>query len=212
MAKPFIIGITGGSGSGKTSFIRALRNSFTPHELCIVSQDDYYKPREQQLTDSMGYKNFDLPTSIDEVSFVDDVTKLISGVQINRTEYTFNNEKANPQVITCYPAPVMVVEGIFVFHFKNIWNLLDLKVYLHAKENLKIIRRIRRDQVERNYPVEDVLYRYEHHVMPTYEHYILPYIENTDIIINNNKNFKAGLNLMESFIRQKLTILSKITQ
>ncbi|MEK7253724.1 MAG: P-loop NTPase fold protein, partial [Bacteroidota bacterium] len=74
--KPFIIGITGGSGSGKTSFIRALRQAFSEDELCIVSQDDYYRPREEQEQDDLGIKNFDLPRSIDKKGFVTDVKRL----------------------------------------------------------------------------------------------------------------------------------------
>jgi uridine kinase len=204
MSKPFIIGVTGGSGSGKTTFIKALRQAFSPEDLCIISQDDFYKPREEQLSDDQGIKNFDLPKSIDKKAFIQDVKKLIEGEAVSRIEYTFNNEKATPGTITFLPAPIIVVEGIFVFHFKKIRKLLNLKIFLHAKENLKVIRRIRRDQVERNYPIDDVLYRYEHHVLPTFEKYIQPYIEEADMIINNNSNFFAGLEVMKGFISAKL--------
>jgi uridine kinase len=73
-------------------------------------------------------------------------------------------------------------------------------VFLHAKDNLKVIRRIKRDQIERNYPLDDVLYRYEHHVLPTFERYIQPYISDCDIIINNNTRFDMGLNVLKGFI------------
>lgn len=202
--KPYLIGITGGSGSGKTSFIKALRTAFSEQELCILSQDDYYFPRDMQQTDEAGVKNFDLPRSIDKKSFKKDIERLLAGEDLERMEYTFNNEKANPKMLVFSSAPVIIVEGIFVFHFKKIRRLLDLKVFLHAKENLKVIRRIKRDQVERNYPIEDVLYRYEKHVMPTFERYIEPYIEDADIVINNNSDFSVGLEVMKRFIRQTL--------
>ncbi len=202
--KPYLIGITGGSGSGKTSFIKALRTAFSEQELCILSQDDYYFPRDLQHTDEAGVKNFDLPRSIDKKSFKKDIERLLAGEDLERMEYTFNNEKANPKMLVFSTAPVIIVEGIFVFHFKKIRRLLDLKVFLHAKENLKVIRRIKRDQVERNYPIEDVLYRYEKHVMPTFERYIEPYIDDADIVINNNSDFSVGLEVMKRFIRQTL--------
>ncbi len=204
MQQPFLIGITGGSGSGKTTFIKELRKAFSEDEVCIISQDDFYRPREEQKTDEEGVKNFDLPCSINKKAFIRDVKKLISGETVTRKEYTFNNEKAEPGLITFRPAPVMIVEGLFVFHFKKMRRLLDLKVYLHAKENLKVIRRIKRDQIERNYPIEDVLYRYENHVLPTFERYIQPYMEEADLIVNNNKDFSVGLKVLKGFIRQQL--------
>jgi uridine kinase len=83
-------------------------------------------------------------------------------------------------------------------------DLFSVKIFVHAKDNLKVIRRIKRDRIERNYPIEDVLYRYEHHVHPTFEQYIAPYQEEADIVINNNKNFEIGLNFIESFIAREL--------
>ncbi len=202
--KPFLIGITGGSGSGKTTFIRRLREAFSVDELCILSQDDYYRPRDMQRIDEQGIINFDLPKSIDKKAFQEDVQKLVDGISVIREEYTFNNKKATPKTLTFKPAPIVIVEGIFVFHFTKIRKLLDLSVFLHAKENLKVIRRIKRDQVERSYPIEDVLYRYEHHVLPTFEKYIKPYSELADIIINNNEHFENGLSVFQGFIRSKL--------
>ena len=204
MSKPYLIGVSGGSGSGKTTFINKLRSTFKETELCIISQDDYYFPREKQKIDEQGIRNFDMPGSIDSKSFADDLIRLISGEVVQRIEYTFNNEKANPKMLTFYPAPIILVEGIFVFHYREIMKLLDLKIFLDAKENLKVIRRIKRDQIERNYPIEDVLYRYEKHVMPTFEKYILPYKDEADIVINNNAHFKNALKVIEGFIQQKI--------
>ncbi|MCB0568204.1 MAG: uridine kinase [Phaeodactylibacter sp.] len=202
--KPLIVGVTGGSGSGKTTFIRKLHERFTKEELCILSQDDYYRPRDEQYCDEKGIHNFDLPHSIDKKAFVRDVKKLMSGEAVQRQEYTFNNDNATPRFLTFEPAPILLVEGIFVFHFKKIRNLLDLKVFLHAKENLKVIRRIKRDQVERNYPIEDVLYRYEHHVLPTFERYIKPYMDEADLVINNNQKFDWGLEVLSGFLETYL--------
>ncbi len=202
--KPLIVGITGGSGSGKTTFIRKLHERFSREELCILSQDDYYRPREEQYRDEQGIHNFDLPHSIDKKAFVRDVKRLMKGEVVRRQEYTFNNENATPRFLAFEPAPILIVEGLFVFHFKKIRRLLDLKVFLHAKENLKVIRRIKRDQVERNYPIEDVLYRYEHHVLPTFERYIKPYMDEADLVINNNQQFDWGLEVLSGFLQAYL--------
>lgn len=203
--KPLVIGITGGSGSGKTSFIRQIRDHFSVEELCVISQDDYYLPREEQQVDDSGVINFDLPKAIDKKAFVRDVKKLMAGQTVTRQEYTFNNALATARELVFPPAPVILVEGLFVFHYKKMRKLLDLKIYLHAKENLKVIRRIKRDRVERNYPLEDVLYRYENHVLPTFERYIKPYMEDADIIINNNRQFNMGLSVVIGYLSQYLT-------
>ncbi|MFN0014963.1 MAG: uridine kinase [Saprospiraceae bacterium] len=198
------IGITGGSGSGKTTFIRRLREAFGTAQLCIISQDDYYLPREQQHTDDRGEKNFDLPKSFDKKAFRRDLERLRAGETVTRLEYTFNNPEATPKTLTFQPAPVIIVEGLFVFHYKKIAPLLDLKVFINTKENLKVIRRIHRDQVERNYPITDVLYKYQHHVLPAYERFILPYKEEADIVVNNNESFERGLSVLIGFLKNKL--------
>lgn len=202
--KPFIIGITGGSGSGKTTFINHLRNRFSEEELCVISQDDYYRPKEEQKMDERGITNYDLPRSIYKKDFIRDVGRLLNGEIVEREEYTFNNDRLEPKMLVFNPTPIIIVEGLFVFHFKKMRNLINLRLYLHAKENLKVIRRIKRDRVERNYPLEDVLYRYENHVLPAFERYIKPYMEDADIVVNNNSQFKVGLMVVEGFIENHL--------
>ena len=204
MKKPYIIGITGGSGSGKTTFIRYLREAFSSDELCIVSQDDYYRPREEQEVDEKGIVNFDKPYSINKKALTKDIAKLAEGKTVEILEYTFNNNLKKPKTIVLKSAPIIIVEGLFVFHYKKVRKQLDLKVFVHAKENLKVIRRIQRDRVERNYPLDDVLYRYQNHVLPAFEKYIEPYMADADIIINNNKNFENGLQLFQHFLKSKL--------
>jgi len=199
-----MIGIAGGSGSGKTSFIRELRKVFSEDELCILSQDNYYKERGLQSRDENDVQNFDLPESILTQEMIRDIELLKSGQTVIRKEYVFNNEKATSRMLTFKPAPVIIVEGLFTFHDAQLMEKYDLKLFIQAKDNLKVIRRIKRDRLERNYPLEDVLYRYERHVLPAYEKYILPYKEEADIIINNNNHFRAGLEVIIGFIQDRI--------
>jgi uridine kinase len=102
------------------------------------------------------------------------------------------------------PAPIIVVEGIFVFYFSEIAKLLDLKIFIDAKEHIKLKRRIYRDQVERGYDINDVLYRYEKHVAPTYERYIEPFKNEADIIIPNNSHYQKPLEMLVCYLKTKI--------
>ena len=204
MKKPYVIGVCGGSGSGKTSFIKELKSSFSDDALCVFSLDEYYKDRSLQKSDDKGIKNFDLPFSIDKKAFEKDLKKLIKGESVHKKEYTFNNKKATPKTLIFKSAPVIVVEGLFVFHYKKVAKLLDLRIFVDAKENLKVVRRIKRDGQERNYPLTDVLYRYENHVLPSYEKYIFPYKDSSHIVVNNNESFEKGLEVLKGFIKNKI--------
>lgn len=201
MKKPFTIGITGGSGSGKTYFLQGLASRFTPEELCLISQDNYYKSRDLQPVDENGVKNFDLPVSIDREMFRSDLVKLKAGQDVIKKEYTFNNAQAEPKMLTFRAAPIIVVEGLFVQYFHEIASELDLKIFVEAKDHVKLGRRIKRDQVERGYDVDDVLYRYQHHVMPVYESMIEPLKYNCDIVIPNNHHFENALNVLVGYLK-----------
>lgn len=205
MKKPYIVGITGGSASGKTHFLRSLLSSFSDEEVCLISQDNYYRPREEQPVDENGIPNFDTPRSIDFDQYAEDILALKNGEVVRRQEYTFNNPNAKPQMLELKPAPVVVVEGIFVFYYPEITRLLDLKLFIEAKEYIKLKRRIIRDRDERGYGLDDVLYRYEKHVAPTYEKYIKPFKSEADLVVPNNHGFDQALSVITSFLKSKTT-------
>lgn len=201
--KPYLIGITGGSGSGKTSIIHELREMFSEEKLCIISQDEYYHPREKQIWDDAGYQNFDLPESIDHDLFIRDIRKLINGETVTKSQYTFNNPGKESKSLSFKPAPVIIVEGLFVFYFDDIHNLMDLKIYIDAEDIIKLKRRIIRDATERNYPIEDVLHRYEHHVLPSYRSFIEPFKRQADLVINNHVSYEKSIQVLAAVIDSK---------
>ncbi|MDA8692972.1 uridine kinase [Saprospiraceae bacterium] len=199
-----VIGVCGGSGSGKTTFVNKLKESIDSPQLCFLSLDNYYKPREEQQEDSSGYKNFDLPDSIDIGLLIKDLETLMSGQKVQRTEYTFNNNQSVAQEITLRPSKVYIIEGLFIYHYPELQKYFDLKLFVEAKDVLKVLRRIRRDKSERNYPISDVSYRYQNHVLPSYEKYIKVYRDDCDIIINNNDSFDRSLDVVASYIKNQL--------
>jgi uridine kinase len=201
----YIIGIAGGSASGKTYLLHSLRRLFTPEQVCIISQDNYYHPVEKQTLDEKGFINFDLPEAIDTTEFAADLERLKSGLAVQRREYMFNQPGVVGKMLTLEPAPVIVIEGIFTFHFPEIFERLDLKVFLDCKDEIMLQRRLERDIKERAVTEEISLYQWHHHVIPAYNSYLRPYRDNADIILTNNKGFGKGLEIMADHIKAILS-------
>lgn len=184
--KPFIIGIAGGSGSGKTFFLNSFLHHFKHDEVTLVSQDDYYFPVGDMTQEENKLYNFDLPATIDNEQFLLDIRKLVKGEVVYKKEYSFNNPLAVGKILEVRPAPIIIVEGLFILHFKDISEVLDYRIFVEADETVALQRRIRRDGLERGYPEEDVLYKWHNHVVPAYKEFLLPYREQANKIVVNN--------------------------
>jgi uridine kinase len=200
----YVVGIAGGSASGKTSFLTRLKDNLPDGSVCIISQDNYYRPKAEQQVDENGEVNYDLPTSINKEAFLQDVQRLLEGRSVKFHEYTFNNSERAPQLITLQSAPIVVVEGLFVFHYPEIRHLLDLRVYLDVREDIKLQRRIKRDHDERGYPESVVRYQWEHHVMPSFKKFLKPYRDDSHLIITNNITFDKGLGVLTDHLHYRL--------
>jgi uridine kinase len=173
--------------------------------LCIVSQDNYYRPKEEQVRDENGQINFDLPTSIDRLAFHADMQRLMRGESIRIKEYTFNNASREAREIEMHPAPLLIMEGLFIFHYAEIRDALDLKVYIDARDEVKLERRLKRDRDERGYEHEVVLYQWNNHVMPSYMQYLRPYRDEADVIVTNNLSYDRGLEVLKNHLVQILS-------
>ena len=200
----FTIGITGGTGSGKSFFIRKLAAYFSANQICLLAQDNYYKPLVQQQRDENGIENFDLPEAIDNELFLSQLKKLKKGESIFKTEYTFNNPQAKPKLIELKPAPLIIVEGLFVHYIKSIANELDLKIFIEADEDICLARRIKRDGEERGYDRHDVQYRYHQHAKPVYEKLIAPLKDQADWHILNNGSVTTELEKLVVLLKEKI--------
>ena len=203
-AKPYIVGITGGSASGKTSFLKGLLSAFDPNDVCLISQDNYYRDLSEIAVDDQGIHNFDLPETIDHHLYAQHIHQLSEGKVVVQKEYVFNNPTAEPRMLTFNPAPIIVVEGIFVFHFRELADQMDLKVFIDAKNSIKLERRVKRDAEERGYDLDDVMYRWKYHVKPTYRQFIKPYRAEADLVIPNNVHYQKGLDVLTAFLKTRV--------
>jgi uridine kinase len=203
--KPLVIGIAGSSGSGKTFFLKCFSNHFKENEVCLLSQDDYYHRVAHNMTpEENKFYNFDRPSTIDNQQLIKDIEKLIKGETVHQKEYTFNNPNAEPKLLEIKPAPIIMVEGLFILHFKELAELLDLKIFIDTDEEIALQRRLKRDLIERGYPKSDVLYKWENHVIPAYKDYLLPHKEFCDVIIKNNTQIAEDIIKITSEISDKL--------
>ena len=195
-----IVGITGGSGSGKTLFMEQLLAKLPSASL--HSMDNYYISIDKQPIDPNGVENFDKLESIDIKRYTEDLRKLIAGETIEIDEYTFNNDKSTSKKIIVKPGKVVLVEGIFVLAVREIRALMDLKLFVDAPDYLMMSRRIIRDAEERGYDLNDVLYRYQHHVTPAFQKHIEPSKQWADLVIPNHTNFDIALHVIQTFLNQ----------
>lgn len=188
MNKPFVIGIAGGSGSGKTFFLNCFLHHFTRDQVSLISQDDYYKPIEVQPRDENGWVNFDLPECIEDDKLLGDLSILLSGQSIQKKEYTFNVDKEKARMLTINSAPIIIVEGLFVFHYTELSSMFDMKIFMDADEEITLNRRLQRDKKERGYDHDMIMYQWINHVLPAYNSYLLPYKGSADKVIINNSH------------------------
>ena len=186
MDKPCVIGIAGSSGSGKTFFLKRFLDHFHREQITLISQDDYYIPANTKTKEENRLYNFDLPTAINRESFFHDIKQLFDGRTVYRQEYTFNNPDTVPKMLEIKPAPILVIEGLFIFHYEEVNELLDYRVFLDADESVALDRRLRRDLIERGYEHDDVMYKWVNHVVPAYEQYLAPFKSICDLVIINN--------------------------
>ena len=204
MNPAYVIGITGGSASGKTYLLKKLREKFPEKDVCILSQDDYYKPLEMQQRDSNGFMNFDLPGAIDSELFLHDLLAISKGATVRRKEYLFNHPEKEPQWREFSYAPVIIAEGLFLFHDHLLNELMNLKVFLDTPEEVQYQRRLKRDIEERAVREDVVIYQWHNHVIPAYNNYLLPYKGYADMILSHG-NFEEGLETLCKLISNKLS-------
>ena len=181
-----IIGICGGSGSGKTTLLKRISAKYTELNPVIFSMDNYYLPIKEQEIDENGEINFDLPTALDEVRLTKDLQSLMLGQPIEIKEYHFNAPPEKNILITLYPSDLIIVEGLFLFHYQALKKMLDFTIFIDVEPSTQLDRRLYRDQESRGYTRESILYQWNNHVIPCYDNYLLPYKHEAHFLFRND--------------------------
>jgi uridine kinase len=207
-----IIGICGGSGSGKTTLLKRLSQHFQELNPSVFSMDNYYKPIHFQHIDENGEVNFDLPTALNEDHLVGDLQQLSIGEPIEVIEYHFNAPPDKNVLITIHPSDLVIVEGLFLFHYPGVRNSLDFSVFIDVDLDVQLDRRLYRDQETRGYTRESILYQWKNHVTPCYNNYLLPYKGDANFIFRNDAHADEDFATLVEILESKLQNQSKTQQ
>ena len=199
-----IIGIAGGTGSGKTTVVEQIIQELDILDIGVIYQDDYYKDLSHLSYEERTKVNFDHPRSIDFDLLVEQLEHLRSGESVKQPIYSFKEHNRTDQTKKLSPKKVMIVEGILLLNNPALRNLFDVKIYVHADSDERLIRRIKRDVEKRNRTLDEVIARYQNTLKTMHLEFIEPSKEFADIIIPNNKFNNVAIEVVRTLVREKL--------
>ncbi|MGM8214197.1 uridine kinase [Bacillaceae bacterium W0354] len=207
--KPIIIGVAGGTGSGKTTVTRAICNQIEDHSVLMIEQDYYYKDQSHLPFEERLKTNYDHPFAFDNDLLIQHLEKLHQWKSIEKPVYDYENHTRSDQTILCEPKEVIILEGILVLEDERLRNMMDIKVFVDTDSDLRIIRRLTRDINERGRTFESVIDQYVNVVRPMHLQFVEPAKRYADIIIPEGGQNAVAIDLLttkiKSIIQHKLT-------
>ena len=202
MKSPMLIGIAGGTGSGKSTFASRLLALF-PNEITVISYDNYYKPQDHLEFEERIKTNYDCPDALDTDLLVKHLRALQDGEAVDVPNYDFKIHTRKREMTRLVPSPVIIVDGILTFHDERLREMFDIKIFTDADADERILRRLRRDVNERGRDIDGVINQYLGTVKPMHGIYVEPTKKYADIIINGGKN-KTALDIVATRIAKRL--------
>lgn len=199
-----IIGIAGGTGCGKTTVVNQILKELPEGVVGVISQDSYYTDTSHLTYEERIKINFDHPRSIDFKLLVSHLKELKKNNPIHQPVYSFVKHNRTGDTILTHPRKVMIVEGILILTNPELRDMFDIKIFVHADSDERLIRRLKRDIAERGRSLKEILYRYQNTLKPMHEQFIEPTKEFADIIIPNNKYNTVAVDIVRTIINEKL--------
>ena len=200
-----IIGIAGGTGCGKTTVVNQILNELPEGEVGVISQDSYYQDTSHLSYDERKKINFDHPRSIDFDLLASHLKELRKGNAVDQPVYSFVTHNRTGDTIHTMPRKVMIVEGILILTNRELRDMFDIKIFVHADSDERLIRRLKRDIAERGRDLDEVLTRYQTTLKPMHQQFIEPMKEYADIIIPNNKYNTVAVDIVRTIINEKIS-------
>ena len=201
----FIIGIAGGTGSGKTTVVRKLIERLPKGEVVVIPQDSYYKDSSHVPVEERQNINFDHPDAFDWKLLTEHIKMLKNGQAVEQPTYSYLISNRLPETVHVEPKPVIILEGIMTLHYKKLRDMMDLKIFVDTDADVRLIRNIRRDVVERGRTVDMVLDRYERVLKPMHDQFIEPTKKFADLIIPWGGDNRTGIHILKTYIEGIVT-------
>jgi uridine kinase len=206
-----IIGICGGTGSGKTTIARAIVHAVGRENVVLVEQDSYYRNLADMPLDERHQANFDHPDSIDSDMLVNHLMRLKQGLSVEMPLYDFVTHTRSDDIEIINPKPVVIVEGILIFSETRVLDLLDVRVFVDTPDDVRLMRRLRRDIMERGRTFERTLDQYERTIRPMHFEFVEPSKRHADIIIPEGSTTGVTVDFLCSMVREMLNALQQIS-
>ena len=199
-----IVGIAGGSASGKTTIVNRIKQTFG-EDIVVISHDSYYKAHDELNYDQRARLNYDHPESFDTQLMIDDIKSLRKNHEIDIPVYDFTvHNRSKNETVHIVPKKVIIVEGILILENEQLRSLMDIKVFVDADADERLMRRMKRDMIERARSVESVLTQYEQTVKPMHEQFIEPSKKYADIIIPRGGENSTGIFILQEHLKHML--------
>jgi uridine kinase len=202
-AGPLIIGIAGGSGSGKTTIAETIVQEIGPDHVVLIQHDAYYRDLSHLPLEERAQINYDHPDSLETDLLVDHLRELLAGNEVERPTYDFTVHNRAPETVVVEPSPVVIVEGILVLYEPDLRRMMDLKIYVDTDSDLRVVRRLGRDLQERDRDFPSVRDQYLGTVRPMHLRFVEPSKRYADIVIPEGYNINAVATVV-SMIREVL--------
>ncbi len=196
--KPIIIGVSGGSGSGKTSVSRAIFNNFPNHSIMMLEHDSYYKDQSHLSFEERLKTNYDHPFAFDTDLLIEHLEKLLNYETIEKPVYDYVAHTRSTETVIQEPKEVIILEGILILEDKRLRDLMDIKIYVDTDDDIRIIRRIKRDMVERGRTLDSIIDQYLSVVKPMYHQFIEPTKRYADVIVPEGGENHVAIDLINT--------------
>lgn len=198
-----VLGVAGGSASGKTTIINKLQDFFG-EDIAVISHDSYYKAHPDMTYEERSQLNYDHPDSFESDRMAEDVRKLIKGYAIDMPVYDYVNHNRSDETVRIEPKTVIVMEGILILENKELRDLMDIKIFVDTDADERLMRRIQRDMIERGRSIESIIDQYSKTVKPMHEEFVEPSKKYADIIIPRGGENAAGIEMLTTYMTKKL--------